>query len=117
MSRNWKFVVEDMQISVDFTSFLSIRWTLALMRISSLADHYGMNSKQLETQYKNRLSDFRDWNRLPLAEYWFLFENNIGYYVGMDGTSLPSGDLYTILINKEAKGKRDSHSLDQRDMC
>ena len=116
MSRNWKFVVEDMQISVDFTSFLSIRWTLALMRISSLADHYGMNSK-LEAQYKNRLSDFRGWNRLPLAEYWFLFENNIGYYVGMDGTSLPSGDLYTILINKEAKGKRDSHhSLDQRDM-
>ena len=69
------------------------------MRISSLADHYGMNSKQLVAQNKNRLSDFRGWNRLPLAEYWFLFENNIGYYVGMDGTSV-IGNFVSSKIGK-----------------
>lgn len=77
MIRNWKFVVEDMQISVDFASFFKHYIDSRTIRISSLADHYGMNSKQPEAQYKNRLSDFRGWNQLPLAEYWFLFENNI----------------------------------------
>lgn len=37
-----------------------------------------------------------------------LFEKNIGAYVGIDEVALSHGELYTILINKEAHGGRGS---------
>jgi len=37
-----------------------------------------------------------------------LFEKNIGAHVGLDETSLSRGELYTILINKDAKGRKGS---------
>lgn len=48
------------------------------------------------------------WNQLPHAEEWVLFEKNIGPYVGIDEVSLSQGELYTILINKERKGRSGS---------
>ncbi|WP_419196185.1 ISL3 family transposase, partial [Bacteroides fragilis] len=71
-----------------------------------LADHYGMDAKQLESQYKNHLSHFKNWEQRSHAQEWILFEKNIGPYVGLDETALSSGELYTILINKDAKGKK-----------
>lgn len=65
-----------------------------------------MDAKQLEAQYKNHLSGFRQWDQLPHAKDWLLFEKNIGPYVGLDETSLSSGELYTLLINKESKDKK-----------
>lgn len=73
-----------------------------------MADHYGLEAKQLESQYKNHLSNYRLWDQLPHAEDWILFEKNIGAHVGPDETSLSRGELYTILINKEAQGKKGS---------
>ena len=65
-----------------------------------------MEAKLLESQYKNHLSHFRNWEQRAHAEEWMLFEKNIGPYVGLDETALSSGELYTILINKEAKGRK-----------
>ena len=48
------------------------------------------------------------WNQLSHAEEWVLFEKNIGPYVGIDEVSLSQGELYTILINKERKGRSGS---------
>ena len=48
------------------------------------------------------------WNQLSHAEEWVLFEKNIGPYVGIDEVSLSQGELYTILINKEKKGRSGS---------
>ena len=73
-----------------------------------MAEHYRLDAKQLESQYKNHLSNYREWEQLPHAQDWILFEKNIGAYVGLDETSLSRGELYTILINKEAKGKKGS---------
>lgn len=61
-----------------------------------------MEAKQLESQYKNHLSDFRKWEQLAHAQDWILFEKNIGPYAGLDETSLSTGELYTI----ESKGKK-----------
>ena len=49
-----------------------------------------------------------NWNQLSHAEEWILFEKNIGPYVGIDEVSLSQGELYTILINKERKGRSGS---------
>lgn len=62
----------------------------------------------MESQYKNHLSDFRAWDQLSHSRDWILFEKNIGAHVGLDETSFSRGELYTILINKEAKGRNGS---------
>ena len=37
---------------------------------------------------------------------WMLFPENIGPYLSIDETSLSDSELYTIVTNKEAKGRR-----------
>lgn len=37
---------------------------------------------------------------------WVLFEKNIGPYLSIDETALSQGELYTVVTNKEAKGKK-----------
>jgi transposase len=52
------------------------------------------------------LSDYYTWEQLGHANEWILFPKNIGAYLSIDETSLSNGELYTILTNKEAKGKK-----------
>ena len=37
-----------------------------------------MEAKLLESQYKNHLSHFRNWEQRAHAEEWILFEKNMG---------------------------------------
>ncbi|WP_310588069.1 transposase [Emticicia sp. BO119] len=73
-----------------------------------MAGYYGVNGKRLQEQYKNYLSDFRSWSQRSHAKKWLLFPENIGKYLSIDETSLSDGELYTILTNKAAKGKKGS---------
>ena len=52
------------------------------------------------------MSGFRDWDQLSHAENWVLFPENLGEYLSIDETSVSQGELYTILTNKAAKGKK-----------
>lgn len=65
-----------------------------------------MNGKQLEHQYVAHLSDFLSWSEKDHAVDWLLFEQNLGPHLSIDETSLSQGELYTIITNKEAKGKK-----------
>ena len=65
-----------------------------------------MNGKQLEEQYRDYLSDFHDWDQLPHANDWILFEENLGTYLSLDETALSQGELYTVITNKSAKGRK-----------
>ena len=67
-----------------------------------------MDGDLFERQYKESLSGFRSWDQLPHATDWILFEKNMGSYLGIDEVALSRGELYTVLINKEAKGKKGS---------
>lgn len=40
------------------------------------------------------------------ADEWMIFPKNIGSYLTIDETSLSQGELYTVLTNKSAHGKR-----------
>ena len=51
------------------------------------------------------LSGFTSWDQGGHAEDYVLFPENIGEYLSIDETSLSQGELYTILTNKEAKGR------------
>jgi len=72
----------------------------------SLEKYYHIDGVQLERQYKEYLSDFKEWEALEHAEEWLLFPQNTGAQLSIDETSLSNGELYTIVTNKAAKGRK-----------
>ena len=72
----------------------------------SLEKYYHIDGVQLERQYKEYLSDFKEWEALEHAEEWLLFPQNTGTQLSIDETSLSNGELYTIVTNKAAKGRK-----------
>ena len=62
----------------------------------------------MQYQYKNHLSDFKNWSQKEHSETWLLYEKNLGEYLSLDETCLSKGELYTILTNKAAHGKKAS---------
>jgi transposase len=57
-------------------------------------------------QYKEHLSGFKDWEEKAHASEWLIYPQNIGEYLSIDETALTDGELYTIVTNKAAKGKK-----------
>jgi transposase len=74
--------------------------------LSHIAEQFGLEPKSFAKQYKNHLSDFLTWKQRSHAEQYILFPENIGKRVSIDETSLTNGELYTIITNKNAKGRR-----------
>tara|TARA_R110002126_G_scaffold49377_1_gene136785 strand:- start:203 stop:1099 length:897 start_codon:yes stop_codon:yes gene_type:complete len=54
------------------------------------------------------LSEFKAGNQKSHAKDWLLFPQNIGLRLSLDETALSNGDLYTIITNKDAKGKKNA---------
>lgn len=73
-----------------------------------IGELFGVDGELLERQYRDHLSDYKQWDQRTHAAQWVLFEKNIGAYVGIDEVALSRGELYTVLINKEAHGKKGS---------
>lgn len=68
-----------------------------------------MSPKLLESQYKDHLSEFHAWHEAhPSCEEYLVFPENMGTALALDETSLQGGELFTILTNKEAHGKKGS---------
>jgi transposase len=57
-------------------------------------------------QYKDYFSDFKTWNQKSHAKDWLLFAKNLGSNLSLDETAFSNGDLYTILTNKKATGRK-----------
>ena len=72
----------------------------------TLGHFFGVDGKRLQEQYASHLSGFTNWDQAEHAENWLLFPENIGEYLSIDETSLSHGELYTVLTNKAAKGKK-----------
>lgn len=73
---------------------------------SKFGDYYNTNGSKLQYLYKNHLSNFNDWSQKEHAQDWLLFGKHLGKYLSLDETSLSNGELYTILTNKDARGKK-----------
>ena len=71
-----------------------------------MAKFFGVNPRSLQRQYKDYLSDFKSWDQKQHAKDWLLFAENLGSHLSLDETAFSNGDLYTILTNKKAKGKK-----------
>lgn len=75
---------------------------------NSLERYYHIDGDQLERHYKEHLSHYRQWEQRSHADKWLLFPGNMGTHPSIDKTSLSNGELYTILTNKAAKGRKGS---------
>jgi len=71
-----------------------------------LGHYFQVDGKQLQEQYKNHISDYSGWDQKDHAGDWMLFEKNLSSSLSIDETALSNGELYTIVTNKEAKGRK-----------
>lgn len=79
------------------------------IEISTVAIANKLKPNTLEKQYKHVLSDygsFREKKGKEIEEEAFVFPENFGEDMAIDETGLIDGELYTIVINKKAKGKQ-----------
>jgi len=72
----------------------------------TIGGFYGVNGKKLQRQYRDHLSGFKDWKDKEHAKDWLIFPQNMGKYLSIDETALSKGELYTIITNKRAKGRK-----------
>lgn len=72
----------------------------------TIGSFYNVNGKKLQRQYRDYLSEFKDWKEKKHAKEWLIFPENIGAKLSIDETALSQGELYTIITNKKAKGKK-----------
>lgn len=73
---------------------------------NSLEKFFYIDGNQLGQQYKEYLSEYKTWDQKEHASEWILFPDNIGPNLSLDETALSNGELYTVLTNKEGKGKK-----------
>jgi transposase len=64
-----------------------------------------LHPQTLEKQYKQNLSDFNEWKE-SVNEETLVYPENFGKWMSIDETALHNGELYTVITNKEAHGKK-----------
>lgn len=71
-----------------------------------MGERNGLNGQTLRKQYKEKLSGYRNWEQLEHADEYVIFPDNMGQDMSLDETCLSNGDVYTILTNKAAHGRK-----------
>ncbi len=60
----------------------------------------------LQSWYKDHLSDYPTWDQQAHATDYMVFADNVGPMLSIDETALSNGELYTIVTNTDAKGRK-----------
>lgn len=76
------------------------------MSLAAIAESQKIPAKEFEKQYKEHLSEFKEWDQKAHAETWMLFPENVGPQLSIDEVAVTNGELYTVLTNKEGHGKK-----------
>lgn len=71
-----------------------------------LGQYFQVEGKLLQQQYKDHISGYKTWEQREHAEQWMVFPENVGKQLSIDETALSNGELYTIVTNKAAKGRK-----------
>jgi len=74
--------------------------------LSVIAKTNKIPAKEFEKQYKNHLSGFTEWDQKEKAEDELVFPENTEKYLSIDEIAISNGELYTVLTNKQAHGKK-----------
>lgn len=73
--------------------------------ISTIARFNYLNPLTFEKQYKDHLSDFREWEKWADTD-WLVFEENFSKRMSIDEVAVSMWELYTVLTNKEKHWKK-----------
>jgi transposase len=73
---------------------------------NSLEKHYHIDGDRFGQQYKEHLSGYKDWDQKDHAQQWILYPGNLGPRLSIDETALSNGELYTVVTNKDGKGRK-----------
>lgn len=65
-----------------------------------------MHARTLRRVYKEHISGYQQWPQRDHAQEYLLYPENLGPDLSIDEVSLSRGELYTIVSNKQAKGRR-----------
>ena len=71
-----------------------------------MAKFFHLDGKRLEEWYRCYLSGFHGWKEREHAQNYLLFSENVGPYLSIDETALSYDELYTVVTNKEANGRK-----------
>ena len=74
--------------------------------VRSFEEDYHIDGDGFERAYKEHISGYREWDSLDHADEWLVFPDNIGSNISIDETSLSTGEVYTIVSNKDAHGRK-----------
>ena len=69
---------------------------------------YGVDGRKFQRQYKQSISNFKDWEQKSHSEDWILYPKNLSRQLSLDEVALSDGELYTVLTSKKAKGRKGS---------
>lgn len=72
---------------------------------------FDIDGDLFERQYKRHPSGYWQWKDSTEslhAEQWRVFPQNIGAHLSIDEPSLSCGELYTIVTNKDAHGRKNA---------
>lgn len=69
---------------------------------------FGVKGRSLQRHYREFTSDFKAWKHVSHAEEYLLFPLNLSSQLSLDEVALSQGELYTVLTNKKAKGRKGS---------
>lgn len=72
----------------------------------SLQKPYHIKADEFGRAYKDYLSDFRTWKHQSHTQKWLIFPRNMVANLSIDETAFTNGDLYTIISNKDAHGRK-----------
>lgn len=72
----------------------------------SLEKDYHIDGDEFGRAYKEHISGFRTWSELEHADEWLIFAGNMGLHISIDETCLSTGEVYTIVSNKDAHGRK-----------
>ncbi len=73
------------------------------MEISRIAKWNHLHPQTLEKQYKENLSNFKEWKK-EINPKALVIPKNFGKWMSIDEVALSKGELYTVITNKEAHG-------------
>jgi transposase len=74
--------------------------------ISNIAFYHYLDADNLSRSYKEHLSGYSIWENKAHASEYLIYPENIDDKLSIDEVSLSDGELYTIVTNKSAKGKK-----------
>ena len=83
-----------------------MRLETLLITVRSFEKDYHIDGDEFGRAYKDHISGFRTWTELDHADEWLIFLQNIGPHVSIDETCLSTGEIYTIVSNKDAHRRK-----------